>query len=243
MKLPQISAGEFFELLRPAAYLLAALLSAWVLASARRQGIRFYLALLLALGTFLLPFVVLPLYLVGLIFRKISRRNSLAAERESPAAAEFLAPRIRFRILLPAAYGFLLLGGTALYLYRDNNQVDAYLARANQAKLTGPPTKVIREYRAALSLEDNPHTHKLLGIELAGAGQWNEALSEFRLAEQNGEPDQSLPFRMALALNAIGDLAASRSEYQRFLSTHLCTQQVPDEQCAAARRVLLENDH
>ena len=45
----------------------------------------------------------------------------------------------------------------------------------------------IREYREALKDEDDPHTHKLLAVELANAGYISEAIAEFRLAELGGE--------------------------------------------------------
>ena len=59
----------------------------------------------------------------------------------------------------------------------------AHLARATQAKLVEDSATAIREYRAALALEDNPHTRKLLAIELANAGFIAEAIVEFRVAE------------------------------------------------------------
>ena len=134
----------------------------------------------------------------------------------APVPGRFFCPQFTVLVLL-TAIGF--------YLYRDYNSVDGHLARAEQAKVVGQPAKTIREYRAALALEDNPHTHKLLGIELAGAGQWTEALNEFRLAEQGGEADESLPFRIAQALDAKGDHGGAVLEYQRFLEqivSHAC---------------------
>lgn len=236
MNLPQISAGEFFELLRPAAYVLSALLSIWVLASARRRRFQLYMGIAWALGTFLLPFIVLPLYLIVLIFRHSPERLGSASETTSEPYPEVQALPIGHRFLLPAAYGVMLLGVTAVYLYRDYNSVDAHLARAAQAKLSNQSAKTIREYRAALALEENPHTHKLMGIELAEAGQWAAALNEFRLAEKGGELDESLSFRLAQALNAEGDHSGSLIEYQRFLGSHACTQELPDSRCKTAKQ-------
>jgi hypothetical protein len=241
VKLPLISAGEFFELLRPAAYVLSALLSIWVLASARRRGFRLFVALVWALGTFLLPFVILPVYLIVLIFRFLAQRSRPATdENELEPNTESQAPSIKYRFLLPTVYGIVLLGATGLYLYRDYNTVDAHLARATQAKLSSQPAKTIREYRAALSLEDSAHTHKLLGVELAEAGQGAEALKEFRLAEQGGEPDELLPFRVAQSMEATQQTVTAVLEYGTFLDSHACTQAVADRRCLIAQQRVVE---
>jgi len=236
VKLPQISAGEFFELLRPTAYLLSALLSIWVLASARRRGFGFYAGLAWALGTFLLPFVALPLYLIVLIFRHPPERRRSTSDTKPQPADEFPRPSIKYRFLLPAVYGMMVLGTTGVYFYRDYNSVDAHLARAAQAKLSNQSAKTISEYRLALAIEDNPHTHKLLGVELADAGQWAAALNEFRLAEKGGEPDESLPFRLGYALEQTGDVLRASQEYSRFLNSRPCQQALPDERCGVARK-------
>jgi hypothetical protein len=90
--------------------------------------------------------------------------------------------------LLPLSYGVIVIAAVSFYFYRDRQSVDAHLARAVQAKLVDDHARAIREYRRALSLEDDPHTRKLLAIELALAGQLSEAVSEFHLAQQGGEP-------------------------------------------------------
>jgi len=243
VKLPQISAGEFFELMRPAAFLLSAALSILVLASTRRRGLRVYVGLLWALGTFVLPFVVLPLYLIALIFLYPAPENQELAENRAAPQVTAPAKVVRHRFLWPALYGFVLLGATVIYLYRDYNKVDAHLARATQAKLASQPANTIREYRKALSLEDDPHTHKLLGIELAEEKQWAAALDEFRLAERGGEPDYSLPFRTARALEALGKIPDAMVEYQKFLASSTCNQSLPDEQCAVARQRIKRSVH
>jgi tetratricopeptide (TPR) repeat protein len=213
-------------------------LSIWVLASTRRRGFRLDIGLLWALGTFFLPFVILPFYLILLIFRRQTKPNRRStAEDKLASNAESQAPRIRYVFLLPFFYSVMLLGATGVYLYRDYNSVDGHLARAVQAKLSNRPAKTIREYRAAVSLEENPHTHKLLGLELAEGGQWAEALKEFRLAEKGGEPDESLPFRIAQVLNEKGDHDQSMIEYQRFLNSHACKQEPPDDRCETALKV------
>jgi tetratricopeptide (TPR) repeat protein len=233
----QISAGEFFDLLRPAAFVVSALLSTWVLASARRWGFRPFLAAAWALGTFFLPFVVLPLYLIA---RGSAKRGARSIQTENQGlaeqSAESRAQHVRFRFVAPSVYGVMLLSLIGVYLYRDRHSVDAHLARAAQAKLIGQKERTIREYRAALALEDDPHTHKLLGIELADAGAWIEALAEFRAAERGGEPDESLPFRIGQALDASGQPSEAVHEYKRFLDSHSCTQPLPDERCEIARR-------
>ena len=67
-----MSAGELFELVMPAAYVASALLSTWVLASARKR-FELHFAFALALATFLLPVVIFPLYLAAIIWRKADK--------------------------------------------------------------------------------------------------------------------------------------------------------------------------
>ena len=164
-----MSAGEVFELIRPIVVVFSILLSAFVLASARK---RFSTSAAFAwtIGTVLLPFVVLPVYLaVILVWRRPVRSR-------------------RWRFLVPLAYAAILLICVGLYFRHESQTVDAYLARAAQAKLRDDSTAAIREYRRALQLENNAHTRKLLAIELAYAGQLSEAAAEFNLAQQGGEP-------------------------------------------------------
>ena len=87
------------------------------------------------------------------------------------------------------AYASLVIGGISFYLYRESRGVDVHLARAAQARLRGDHLRAGAEYRAALSEEDDPHTRKLLGIELFESKQLTEALSELRRAENEGEHD------------------------------------------------------
>lgn len=178
MSFRNISAGELFDLIMPAASVISALLSTWVLASARRR-FRFYYAIALAIGTLFLPLIVFPIYLVIMLWRK---RNVLPP---------------RWRYSLPLLYALIVLTAIVTFFYLDRRSVDAHLARATRAKLVEDSNTAIREYRQALALEDNPHTHKLLAIELANAGYVSEAISEFRLAQQGGEPDDSIPYRIS----------------------------------------------
>lgn len=165
-----MSAGQLFDLIMPAVFVVSALVSTWVLASARKR-FRLHYALALALGTLFLPFVVFPIYLVLMMWRPK------------------LGPPRRWRYLLPLLYAVVALSAIGAYFYFDGRSVDAHLARAARAKLVEDSTTAIREYREALKREDDPHTHKLLAIELANAGFISEAISEFRLARQGGEPD------------------------------------------------------
>ena len=164
-----MSAGEWFELISPAVFLLSALISTWVLASARKR-FPLYASFGWAVGTLLLPFVVLPIYLSVVLLWRPQVRNR------------------RWRFLLPFVYGVIVVGSMAVYFYRDRQSVDAHLARAVQAKLVDDYATAIREYRRALAIEENAHTRKLLAVELALAGQVSDAAVELRLAEQGGEP-------------------------------------------------------
>lgn len=159
-----MSAGQLFDLIMPAAFAASALISTWVLASARKR-FQLHYALALAVGTLFLPLVVLPIYLVLMMWRPR------------------VGPPPRWRYSLPLLYVVIALLAIGAYFYFDSRSVDAHLARATQAKLIEDSTTAIREYRAALALEDNPHTRKLLAIELANAGYISEAVVEFQRAE------------------------------------------------------------
>lgn len=159
-----MSAGQLFDLIMPAAFAASALISTWVLASARKR-FQLHYALTLAVGTLFLPLIVFPMYLVLTMFRPK------------------VGPPKRWRYSLPLLYAAIVLLVIGAYFYFDSRSVDAHLARAMQAKLVEDSTTAIREYRAALELEDNPHTRKLLAIELANAGYISEAVVEFGRAE------------------------------------------------------------
>jgi tetratricopeptide (TPR) repeat protein len=231
----QISAAELFEFARPAAWALSAIISTYVLASTRHRNFKPYWVAAWTLGTLFFPLIVLPLYLVVVIRQR--RREREARQTESAAHNDEPAPYTRpaWRRSLPAFYLILVLCTVALFFYLDYTSVDAHLWRANNAKLRGPHEKVIAEYRAALRLEDNAHTHKLLAIEMAAAGRSEEALAEFRIAERMGEPDAQLPYDMALVLDSLNRSEEAMLEYNRFLSGPLCTQALPDANCATAR--------
>jgi tetratricopeptide (TPR) repeat protein len=216
-----ISAGELFDLIRPAVLVLSALISTWVLASARKR-FPFTVALLWALATFFLTPVVFPIYLLVLIIRR-----GIPSQRQ-----------LRLRIIIPLAYGLLLMAAIGLYLYKQNSGVDVHLAQAAYAKLRGNRATTIAEYRKALLEDNDPHTRKLLGIELFEAGYWTEALSELRRAEHDGEQDDLMIFRIAGLLDVIGQPNQARLEYKRFLESPLCTEALPDRRCEIARGLM-----
>lgn len=153
-------AGELFDLIRPIVLLISALISAWVLASARKR-FPVYVAFVWALGTLLLPLVVFPLYLgVILLWPRTVRER-------------------RARVLLPVVYGAIVIGVIGVGFYVDRQSVDAHLARAAEAKLIDDHAGAIREYRRALEMEESSHTRKLLARELELAGRSSEAKVEF----------------------------------------------------------------
>lgn len=265
----QISAGELFELTRPATFVLSALASTWVLASARRRGFNLYAIAAWTLGTLFFTLTVLPVYLIVRATRRRQERSSQTTasqennaapsveptieptetvepanapldettQEAAPEVATQAAPKVRTRLrfILPLAYLLAVLALETLLYYRDAQSVDAHLARANQSRLLGQREKTIREYRAALKLEEDGHTRNLLGIELAAAGQLDEALAEFRAAESAGEPDDELPYRIATTLDALNRQTEAVPEYQKFLNTRRCKSAYPDPQCEAAR--------
>ena len=211
-----MSAGELFDLVSPIALLISALLSTWILASARRR-FPLYTAILCALGTLAFPLIVFPLYLVAMVLRP--RRY---------------VHTTKSRFAIPLLYAVIVLSAIGVYRYLDNRSVDAYLARASHAKVSNEGAKAIREYRQALELEDDPHTHKLLAMELAGAGNLMDAISEFRLAQRGGEPDDLIHFRLALLLEKINHYGEARLEFQEFLHTPLCLRS--DDRCDVAKQ-------
>jgi len=222
----QISAGEFFELFRPAALAISALLSTWVLAGALRQRFRLSWTLGLTVGTFFFPFIIFPLYLIARYWKS----NPQAPE----TTAVELPRRKRMRRLVTLGYGIALLMVVGIYFFSDYRSVDAHLARASQAKVMNQRDRAIREYRAALNIEDSPHTHKLLGVELAEGSQWEEALREFRAAEAGNEPDVLLPYRTGRVLQALGRGTEAKIEYEKFLASAACKQTPNDDRCAIA---------
>jgi hypothetical protein len=226
-----ISAGEFFELIRPSVLVLSALVSIWVLASARRHRFTTYVAIAWAVGTLFFPLITLPLYLIARFIRRRAEQSHDASEARKTLSS---SPARRRRAAIPLAYAVIVFSLIGFYLYSDHQSVDAHLARAAQSKLKGKRGGAIDEYRAALKLDDNPHTRKLLAMELADAGDRTGALFELRTAEQGGEIDDLMAFHVATLLDSLNLPNQATLEYQRFLESGACTQALPDERCAGA---------
>jgi len=224
-----MSAGEFFDLIRPSAFLVSTLISTWVLAAARKH-FPFYQSLLWALGTLFFPLIVLPLYFVALLMK---RRKPAATSSDLHSFSP--SNTVKWRYAGALLYGLLVFSATGAYLYRENETVDAHLARATRAKLKGNKLGTISEYKKSLQLEDDPHTHKLLAIELANSGYWTDAISQFRFAEAGGEPDDSIHFHLGSLLDQINHQGEATLEYEKFLSTKTCTQEPVDVRCGATR--------
>jgi hypothetical protein len=127
-----MSAGQLFDLIMPAAFALSALLSTWVLASARKR-FQLLLALGLAIGTLFLPVIVFPIYLAIMLWRKK------------------IGPPAKWRYALPILYATIALLSIGIFFYLDSRSADAHLARATQAKLVEDSQTAIREYRQALA--------------------------------------------------------------------------------------------
>ncbi len=136
---------------------------------------------------------------------------------------------------LTVGYTLTVLTLGALYFVHDYRGLDATLARASDATLRQQHARAADEYRAALALADNAHTHKLLGLELLADRRYEEALREFRAASGGGEPDNLLPFFTALALDALGRTAEAEDAYRAFSRSPACTQALPDVRCVDAR--------
>ena len=251
----QISVGDLSEMLRPALYVLAALASAWVLRDARRRFDSYAAATACALLALLLPAVALPLYLIARACRRRDAPDDTTAapaedetgERPQPSTGggadggDDAEPGVRapalssLRLAPTLAYltAVLLVGG--IYFYRDYVSFDAHFARARRAQLYNQGERAVREYRAALRLRDDAHTRKLLGVELSEAGRWEEALAELRAAERGGEPDGSLAYREALALDKLNRRDEAAQAYRRFLQTRPCARPEPDPLCGDAQ--------
>ena len=219
----QISVGQLFDVLLPALVACGIVCSTWVLADARRRGLKPYALGAWTLATLALPFTFLPLYLIA---RRRTATDQPRAFWSRPA--------------LTLIYAVALSALAALYFWHDYRSLDAHLARASGAKLHQQHARAAGEYAAALRLADDPHTHKLLGLELGATGQWADALAELRAAERGSEPDAALPYHIANALAALGRRAEAFGEYRRFLAGSSCTQSPPDARCAGAQAYVHE---
>lgn len=220
-----MSAGEFFELIRPAAFIVSAILSIFVFVSARRR-FPLYQALLWALGTMLLPLVFIPVYLALLII-------------QPKRFARYLPPTTRRMLIETAIYATILLSTLAVYLYTDSHTADTHIARATEAKVSNDTKSAIREYQHALAEQDDAHTHKLLAAELANSGYWAEAISEYRLAEQGGEPDDVIHYQLGLLLDKMNLDGQAKLEFREFVFSEMCARpKLGDYRCEDAKRRL-----
>lgn len=248
-----VSTGDIFEWLRPAAFALAALASAWVFARALRRAFPALAALACALAVLLLPLVFLPLFLAFIVFTSARRETKTVDETtrdETQTDADVRAPdsqpagvpekagsrQTPARRWLPYLYAALVLSSGALYFYRDRASADAHLARAANARLRNQRDLAIREYAAALRLEDDPHTRKLLALELAADARHDEALAQLAAARAGGEPDPLIPLHAAASLDALDRTSEAAAEYRNFLAGELCRSEPADPRCEAARR-------
>lgn len=247
----QISTGRLLEWLLPFAFALAALLSTFVLWDARRARLPTHLTTAAALGTLAFAPLFFPLYLLLRLFAPGPPPGAQAVPcadmtgaQTSPTARGAATTRgagrrdsRRSPAALPLLYLAALLAAGALLFCRDYHSLDAHLARAADARLRGQRARAIAEYRAALRLEDSPHTRKLLGIELAAAARHEEAAREFRAALAGGEPDDALHFHLAQSLDLLGSEEEAADEYLAFARSRSCNQPLPDRRCAAAGSV------
>jgi hypothetical protein len=214
-----MAAGEFFELIRPVVLVLSAFLSTWVLASSLKRFTA-SISAAHALGTLLLPPVFFPIYLIARILK-----------RQQPS----IGPSFKKRLAVALCYLLVVLSLIGWFQYRETASVDAYLARATDAKVRGDRSGTIKEYRRALAIEDNAHIHKLLALELSESRRWTEALSEMRLAERGGEPDELIPYRLGVLLDQLDHPNRATLEYERFVNSTACLKELPDERCEGAR--------
>lgn len=226
----------------PASFALTVLLSAWVLASARKFRFSASAVTAWTLGTLFFPLITLPLYLIARSSRRrrLKRSESEAVDDSSQTSADEERALTPMRRTLPLLYLMVMMSLGALYFYMDWKSVDAHLARANQARVSNQPERVIAEYRRALKLEDNAHTRNLLGRELIAARRWEEALAELQTAERMGERDDELPYNIAEALYNLNRRAEAKTEYERFLNGPLCQRNPPDNRCIASRERFIE---
>ena len=207
-----------FDLIRPAITFLSILTSALILASARRR-FAFHTAILWAGTTLFLPLVIIPIYLTTILFIRRPRAHLVTR-----------------RFLVPAGYLMITLLVFIVFEYQDRQSVDSHLARASFAKVNSDQITAIQHYREALKTEENPHTHKLLALSLMEAGMTTEAISEFRLAEAGGEPDDAINLHLGDLLDKLGHKDEAVLEYEKFLTSKTCLE--ADQRCDSAREMV-----
>lgn len=219
-----VSAGGLTEVLQPVLFAVAALVSAIVLADALRGGFNIYEVAGWTLATFFYPYIIFPLYIIA---RFIKRREP--------------RPRRKFtqtilRVFVPAfVYLLIILSIGAVLREREAHSFEHYLERAIAARLRDRHLEAADAYRAALAVQDDPHTHKLLGVQLMMSHKWADAYEHFLAAEKGGENDEALSFYLASVLDELkrGDEAVGY--YLKFTTTSLCKRAVPDQRCQSAQ--------
>jgi hypothetical protein len=229
---------------RPAVFFVAAILSTIVLAGTRKRGFRLQWVTLWTLGTLAAVPVVFPAYLIYWLSSAKAHVPGSSAVNELTPGSVVSEPvpttqdkrTIGFRFLLPLAYLLVVSTAGSIFVYLDWRSVDSHLARANTARLMSKPEQTIAEYRQALAIEDNPHSHNLLGMELANLGRWQEALVEFQAADKGREPDPALPYYLGASLEVSGQRAKADTVFYKFLESKFCEALPIDSKCVDAKR-------
>ncbi|MER3427731.1 MAG: hypothetical protein C4334_06470 [Pyrinomonas sp.] len=217
-----ISAYELSETFHPMAFFLSAFVSAFALADLQRIRAPKLMLLLVPIVVFWVPTVALPLYSIFRLYGK-------------PTFAQTKAFHRGWWRALPLLYAMALSIAGIMLQRMDARAFDAHLARASAARLHNDHRRALESYRAALALREDAHTRKLLADELLTLGQIEEAVVEFRLARDGGEPDDSIAFRLASALEALGRKEEALAEYRRFAQSARCRADEEDPVCLAAR--------
>jgi hypothetical protein len=231
-------------MLRPAVFFVAAIASTIVLAGIRKRGFRLQWTMLWTLGTLAAVPVVFPAYLIYCLTSAKAHLAGSSSGNELTPGSVVTDPvpttqdrrTIGFRFLLPLVYLLVVCTAGSIYFYRDWHSVDSHLARANTARLMGKPEQTIAEYSQALAIEDNPHTHNMLGMELANLGRWQEALLEFQAADRGREPDPALPYYLGASLEVSGQFAEAETVFYKFLESPFCEALPIDSKCVDAKR-------
>ena len=199
-------------------------------------------------GAFFFPLVVSPFYLAAALFGlrdqtvdqepNESSTDTSNDEIAPPVEPEQNLTAVPMRRALPVLYFLVLIGIGGLSYYHEWHSVDSHMARANRARLIKDNARVIAEYRAALEKENDPHIRSLLGTALTDAGDWDQALTEFQMALNGGEPDDLLLYNAGVCLQNLGRNDEARTYFARFLQTPSCRNSDLSGQCTTAAQAL-----
>lgn len=218
------SASLFSATLRPWLFIACALLSTAALYDTRRCGFAFYASALWTLAILFYPHIFFPLYLIA---RYRQRRNSDHRAHSATSSRRAIA----LNLLIPLVYLSLVVSVFIFLFERDEHSFDACLERAVAAKVRDDHHAAIDNYRAALAVQTDAHTRKLLGLELFEVKNWAAALEQFRAAQDAGEPDAALDYYIATSLANLKRDTEAHPYFARFYRSALCTQAVPDQKC------------